>query len=291
MRKILDTIRLELEILGIPKTAKELDTELALLQFQIQKRINSLGLVYEALPYFLGKSKLRIDCEVICSLSDKIAYLLLGETFINWKRERVLDFLRKLLLESQKYELIDSPYSIPIPNWKEKIQRIVTEPRQIYLLDLHEVKGKLKTETPKEWNDGWVLQFESGMELQFRIGYLESIDYLFTKQRFKRPYPKLAECYVRERDRWSESQFGDTLWRFRGYLLENETDEFLLEYWNLNPQLPKEIRKAIPEEVWLSAPKSTGSSKKYRIELKERNDLSIRTVYLVSTSLQDHPEL
>ncbi|MCZ8344038.1 MAG: hypothetical protein O9301_13470 [Leptospira sp.] len=289
MRKNLSTIRLELEILGLPKTAKELEEELAHLQFPIQRCIKATQLAYQVFPYFLGKSKLKIDCELICNFPERNAYFLLGESFVTWKRERVSDFLWKILLGLEEVGSKDSPYSIQLPHWKKVLQNFFTEPKRIYLLNLLEVKGKLNTKIPVGWSDGWILNFESGVEIKLRIGHLESIEYLFTKQRFKRPYPKLAECYVRERERWNETSFGDSIWKFRGYLLEKQSDEYLLKYWNLNPQLPDEIRNAIPEEVWQSQEIDTVLVKKYSIELRRESDARFRPVYLVSTSLLDHP--
>lgn len=246
MRKFLTTLPFEIQFFGLAQTANELTNICLEKEISLRHFGGVLDLDWKVVSAPLGKSNLEVKVTIHLNVRERFVSFLFGDLFYQNKKMKLITFLSKHLdFEDRSAE--------PKPFWFKKWNSLLDlfrVPKKIYLQNLREVNAKLNTNHPEEWEDGWSLAVQGEMELKFRIGYLQRIEYLFYSKRFKAPYPHFAECYVREKNKLNKSLYGETREKFRGFLLQNPSDEYLLPYWKLNPTLPHEIRNLISESLW-----------------------------------------
>lgn len=174
-----------------------------------------------------------------------------------------------------------------LPSLTKWISSFWKQPKELRLGNIQTVKGFLEMDGVQNPLESKHLQIHGGeSKLVIRIGFLKAIRYRFHEKKFKKPYPKIAECYLRTRDKHKDDTLGGVYHSLLGYSLERESDEYLLTYFGLQPLVPKSIRQLIPNEIWNQL-EEFPSSDWMETNLQEEK-LEFRPVYQVSTSLPHH---
>ncbi|TGM01164.1 hypothetical protein [Leptospira jelokensis] len=226
-------------------------------------------------PEALGHSRATLTLQSELKNWDKVLVLFFPTWFERANRERLTNILRKKLPVPQ------SP-SKRISVW-QKIKTYGKEPVQLLLGNLVMVKASLEMEGIETLDPSRHLQIhENASHIILRISYLKNIQYRFHQKSFQPPYPKFAECYIQTRDKHTDESLGKVFYSFLGYLLEKESDEYLLAYFGFQPKVPKSIRERIPDEIWKTLP--DGPRENWVAANLKAEELEFRPVYQVSTS-------
>ncbi|TGM35175.1 hypothetical protein EHQ92_08490 [Leptospira biflexa] len=210
---------------------------------------------------------------------ESITYYL----FPTWFTKQKLNHLTNILRE--KLGIGTRP--IQNPSILKTITRWWKEPVKLYLGNLEIVQTRMEMLGIQNPTGFRHIQIHSGeSQILFRIGYLKAIQYRFSLKKFKAPFPKLAECYIKTRDSHMDKSFGRVYDSFLGYLLETTSDEHLLEYFGLRPLVPNSIRELIPIEIWNQTTPLQNSD--WVLTNLNAEELQFRTVYQVSTFSPHH---
>ncbi|TGK46917.1 hypothetical protein [Leptospira bouyouniensis] len=221
----------------------------------------------------------HIDFDFFYQLSnfESVLFLCFPKQFEKKKKDHVTNILR------DKFPSIKETHNHP--TFLESIRKWWKDPVQLYFGNLGLVHTRLDMEGIKNPTGFLHLQIHEGeSHIVFRVGYLKAIQYRFHLKKFKSPFPKIAECYIKTRDVHNDGSLGNVYDRFLGYLLESQTDEYLLPYFGLRPSVPDFIRELIPEEIW-NLPTFFEMPDWVLTNLKAE-ELQFRIVFQVSTSSQ-----
>lgn len=230
-------------------------------------------------PQALSHSSLEIELILSLGFWEGLCGWILPNQFSAFKKNHLTESLRNELF-SQKRKT--KPISI-FYLWK----KFGKSPLSLVWVNLGFIKMRMELDLESNFfSNALPLSFEGEKKLYFRIGHLKTIHYLFSKKEFKFPYPKFAEVYIKTRDKHSDESIGKVFYTFIGYLLEKNTDEYLLPYWGFELTLPESIRKQIPEEIWNLT--NSPAPSLWREDHLFENELEFRTVYQVSTSSLNH---
>ncbi|TGL17133.1 hypothetical protein EHQ46_16900 [Leptospira yanagawae] len=232
-------------------------------------------------PEALGHSGVSFHLQSELKNLDRIFAFFFPNWFAKGNRERLTKILRERIPTLQTTNQ-------KISVW-QKIESIWKEPIQLQLGNLIMIKASLEMEGIEIVTPSRHLQIhQNASHIILRVSYLKNIQYRFYQKRFKPPYPKFAECYIQTRDKHNDNSLGRVFYHFLGYLLEKESDEYLLPYFGFQPIVPKFIRELIPNEIW-NALTEQPTENWVATNLKGE-ELEFRPVYPVSTSLPHHPK-
>ncbi|TGK97039.1 hypothetical protein EHQ30_10760 [Leptospira brenneri] len=282
MRKFPKTlpISISLEHLPMPETElKQICLEWEDQRFSFFRP--AVVMEWKSTPLPLGKSSLILDLKLSLPFWQGLVAFLLP----NWYYQNKKHQLTEILLDQ-----IDSKNKKKNTNLFFKLwNRLWKTPVSIVWLNLGFIKISMNLDLdPKLLPNSHILTYDGEIKLYFRIGYLKTINYQFTKKEFKAPFPKFAEMYIKTRDKHEDKSLGKVYYSFLGYLLETKSDEYLLPYLGFNFTLPNSLRNHVPDEIWNVI--DPGIHSLWIEPNLSANELEFRTVYQVSTSSQNHPK-
>ncbi|PJZ85400.1 hypothetical protein [Leptospira harrisiae] len=232
-------------------------------------------------PKALGKTKLSINLNLSLSFWQSLKHWLTPNRYTQKKLDNLTDILRDFIF-LKKRKTIQNGFGFI---WNQ----FWNTPLSIVWMNLGFTKLRMDLRLEEDSLPHSIPIVNSGeKKIYFRTGYLKSIQYRWIKKEFKHPYPKFAEMYVKTRDKHIDETIGKVFYSFLGYLLEKETDEYLLPYFGFRSVLPNTIRNQIPKEIWNVIQPQIQSE--WKEENLFENELEFRTVYQVSTSSQNHPK-
>ncbi|WP_135355008.1 hypothetical protein [Leptospira ryugenii] len=84
----------------------------------------------------------------------------------------------------------------------------------------------------------------------FRVYELRSIQSLWRVRKFKPPYPRMADCYVRAKEIFSNGNYGRSHYVFLGRSLQNHNDNYLLTFWGLEGLDDLPFSRQIPNQIF-----------------------------------------
>ncbi|TGM23819.1 hypothetical protein [Leptospira meyeri] len=282
MRKIQKTIPIAISLEHLPMTEtklKQICLDWEDQGFSFFRPVVAMD--WNTEPRALGKAKLSINLSIPLSFWQSIYHWIFPRSYIQNRQHKLTEILRDAVLFRENKT---------IPNgFRFLWNQFWNTPISIVWLNLGFTKLRMDLKLEEDSTaPGIPLIYMGEKKFYFRTGYLKSIHYRLIKKEFKFPYPRFAEVYVKTRDKHSDETIGKVFYTFLGYMLEKETDEYLLPYWGLRSVLPNKIRNQIPVDIWKVVHPQIQS------EWKEKNlfenELEFRTVYQVSTSSQNHPK-
>ncbi|TGK85301.1 hypothetical protein EHQ23_11605 [Leptospira bourretii] len=282
MRKIQKTISIAISLEHLPMSERELK--------QIYKDWEDQGFSFfrpivvmdwNTEPKALGKAKLSVNVSIRLSFWQSLYHWIFPKLYTEKKLNKLTEILRDAILFRERKTEPNGFSFLWNQFWKT--------PLSIVWLNLSYTKLRMDLKLDENSiSQSIPLVYTGEKKFYFRTGFLKTIHYRWIKKEFTFPYPKFAEVYVKTRDKHSDESIGRVFYTFLGYMLEKETDEYLLPYFGFRSVLPNKIRNQIPDDIWKVVHPQIQS------EWKEENlfekELEFRTVYQVSTSSQNHPK-
>ncbi|TGN19943.1 hypothetical protein [Leptospira idonii] len=243
-------------------------------------------LAWEIQPEAVLKCNLRIYVSWVPQGKDKYFHLFFPDLFRKEKEKSLRSHILGFLEDRTEKE------TFPKTNFFSQLTNI---PKYFHWKKLTLQEGEL--DLPEDWiwtKEGFSpLVFQNKIQVKVRIGRLEKIFYRWKHRKFYSPSPLVGELYVKCKRKYAEGSYGETLFLFLGYFLENPKDHYFLEYWNLTPILDPNITLRIPKELWNHNRSGKERSPIYWIEdLKfgYENTFESRPVYRGATSSLDRPK-